>query len=402
MEQVQTTDLRIGPLLKKMELLKGDQLEDLLQLNRTTDLPVGSVLVMSGEISDRILRTAVQAQSMLKDGLASEDQVVHAIQIVKKRGLTLNAALKEVRWSRDNDVKSSTLGELLSSSKLVDQLKLTKALATSQSSMLPLGRVLVLTNALSRPLLLSTLDIQTKIRNGQLNREVAISQLCSLRDRIKHVEHNLATRASTQKRGPDLRIGELLVESGIISTSDLLTALEMSVQGDQRVGETLVDLEWISEDRLNAGLELQKLVSCKILSKEAAIRALSHMHKTNESLDKCVARETSSETKHQRDISQDEFLRLAGALTGVPVSQLVSLGDHPHVPVHERETEDIEVFDAAEEKQITQTAETLRQAIKDGHLNLDQSMIIMSYCLRGRMKVLDAVKLLGWTIPVKL
>ncbi|MFN8549892.1 MAG: hypothetical protein U0103_00290 [Candidatus Obscuribacterales bacterium] len=401
MEQVQT-DLRIGPLLKKMELLKGDQLEDLLQLNRTTDLPVGSVLVMSGEISDRILRTAVQAQSMLKDGLATEDQVVHAIQIVKKRGLTLNAALKEMRWSRDNDVKSSTLGELLSASKLVDQLKLTKALATSQSSMLPLGRVLVLTNALSRPLLLSTLDIQTKIRNGQLNRDMAISQLCSLRERIKHVEHNLSNRASTQKRGPDLRIGELLVESGIISTSDLLTALEMSVQGDQRVGETLLDLEWITEDKLNAGLELQKLVSCKVLSKEAAIRALNQMHKTNESLDKCVARETSPETKYQRDISQDEFLRLAGALTGVPVSQLVSTADRPHLLEHERMTEDLEVFDAAEEKQVTKTAETLRQAIKEGHLNLDQSMIIMSYCLRGGMNVVDAIKLLGWTVPIKL
>jgi hypothetical protein len=401
MEQVET-DLRIGPLLKKMELLKGDQLEDLLQLNRTTDLPVGSVLVMSGEISDRILRTAVQAQSMLKDRLASEDQIVHAIQIVKKKGLTLNAALKQVRWSRDNDVKSSTLGELLSSSKLVDPLKLTKALATSQSSMLPLGKVLVLTNAVSRPLLLSTLDIQTKIRNGQLNRDVAISQLCSLRDRIRHVEQNLLTRASAQKGGPDLRIGELLVESGIISTSDLLAALEMSVQGDQRVGETLLDLDWITEDRLNAGLELQKLVTCRVLSKEAAIRALTHMHKTNESLDKCVSRETSPETKHQRDISQDEFLRLAGALTGVPVSQLVPVGDRPHVMANERDTEDIEVFDAAEEKEITQAAEVLRQAIREGHLNLDQSMIIMSYCLRGRMKVIEAIKLLGWTVPVKL
>jgi hypothetical protein len=339
---------------------------------------------------------------MLKDGLATEDQIVHAIQIVKKKGLTLNAALKQVRWSRDNDVKSSTLGELLTSSKLVDPLKLTKALATSQSSMLPLGKVLVLTSAVSRPLLLSTLDIQTKIRNGQLNREVAISQLCSLRDRIKQVEHNLLTRASMQKGGPDLRIGELLVESGIISTSDLLAALEMSVQGDQRVGETLLDLDWITEDKLNAGLELQKLVTCRVLSKEAAIRALTHMHKTNESLDKCVARETSPETKHQRDISQDEFLRLAGALTGVPVSQLVSVGDRPHVMASERETEDIEVFDAAEEKEITQAAEVLRQAIRDGHLNLDQSMIIMSYCLRGRMKVIEAIKLLGWTVPVKL
>jgi hypothetical protein len=205
-----------------------------------------------------------------------------------------------------------------------------------------------------------------------------------------------------QKGGPDLRIGELLVESGIISTSDLLAALEMSVQGDQRVGETLLDLDWITEDKLNAGLELQKLVTCRVLSKEAAIRALTHMHKTNESLDKCVARETSPETKHQRDISQDEFLRLAGALTGVPVSQLVSVGDRPHVMASERETEDIEVFDAAEEKEITQAAEVLRQAIRDGHLNLDQSMIIMSYCLRGRMKVIEAIKLLGWTVPVKL
>lgn len=402
MEQQVQTDLRIGPLLKKMELLKGDQLEDLLQLNRTTDLPVGSVLVMSGEISDRILRTAVQAQSMLKDRLATEDQIVNAIQVVKNQGVTLHAALKQVRWSRDNEVKSSTLGELLQASKLVDQLKLTKALATSQSSMLPLGRVLVLTNALSRPLLLSTLDIQTKIRNGQLTREHAISQLCSLRDRIKMVEYNLSTRASTQKRGPELRIGELLVESGIISTSDLLTALEMSVQGDQRVGEILMDFDWISEQKLNAALELQKLVACRVMTKEAAIRALSHMHKANDSFDKCVARETSPETKHQRDITQDEFLRLAGVLAGVPVSQLVSLSERQHVMVQERETNETVVFDQAEEKQVIQAAEALRQAIRDGHLNLDQSMIVMSYCLRGRMAVVEAIRQLGWTVPIKL
>jgi hypothetical protein len=401
MEQVQI-DLRIGPLLKKMDLLKGDQLEDLLQLNRTTDLPVGSVLVMSGEISDRILRTAVQAQSMLKDGLATEDQIVSAIQIVRNQGVTLNAALKQVRWSRDNEVKSSTLGELLQASKLVDSLKLTKALATSQSSMLPLGRVLVLTNALSRPLLLSTLDIQTKIRNGQCSREQAIHQLCSLRDRIKMVEHNLSNRASTQRRGAELRIGELLVESGIISTSDLLTALEMSVQGDQRVGEILLDFEWITEAKLNAGLELQKLVACKIMTKEAAIRALSHMHTTGNAFDKCVARETSPDTKHQRDISQDEFLRLAGVLAGVPVSQLVSIGDRPHVMLPERDQSDVKVFDQAEEKQIAQSAESLRQGIRDGHLNLDQSMIVMSYCLRGRMPVIEAIRQLGWTVPIKI
>jgi hypothetical protein len=401
MQQV-LTDFRIGPLLKKMELLKSDQLEELLQLNRTTDLPVGSVLVMSGEISDRILRTAVQAQSMLKDGLASEDQIVDAIQIVKNQGITLHAGLKQVRWSRDNEVKSSTLGELLQASKLVDGLKLTKALATSQSSMLPLGRVLVLTNALSRPLLLSTLDIQTKIRNGQLSREHAISQLCSLRDRIKMVEHNLSNRASTQKRGPELRIGELLVESGIISTSDLLTALEMSVQGDQRVGEILLDFEWITEAKLNAGLELQKLVACSIMTKEAAIRALAHMHTAGDSYDKCVARETSPDTKHQRDITQDEFLRLAGVLAGVPVSQLVAIGDRPNVIANELKDPDAKVFDQAEEKQIMQAAESLRQGIRDGVLNLDQSMIVMSYCLRGRMQVIEAIRQLGWTVPIKI
>src|SRR5271155_5351378 len=89
-------DMRIGPLLQKIGLVNGDQLEELLQVNRTTDLPVGSVLVMTGQLSDRILKTAVQAQSMLKDGLASPDQIVEAIRIVHKTGVTLTAALKQI------------------------------------------------------------------------------------------------------------------------------------------------------------------------------------------------------------------------------------------------------------------------------------------------------------------
>jgi hypothetical protein len=115
-----------------------------------------------------------------------------------------------------------------------------------------------------------------------------------------------------------------------------------------------------------------------------------------------VARETSPDTKHQRDISQDEFLRLAGVLAGVPVSQLVSIGDRPHVMMPERDQSDVKVFDQAEEKQIAQSAESLRQGIRDGHLNLDQSMIVMSYCLRGRMPVIEAIRQLGWTVPIKI
>lgn len=400
MQQVQT-DLRIGPLLKKMELLKNDQLEELLRLNRNTDLPVGSVLVMSGELSDRILRTAVQAQSMLKDGLATEDQIVHAIQIVCNQGVTLHAALKQVRWSRDSDMKSSTLGELLQASKLVDSLKLTKALVTSQSSMLPLGRVLVLTNALSRPLLLSTLDVQNKIRDGRIDRNHAIAQLSSLRDRLKVLDQSLKNRAVTNiKEGYEIKLGELLVESGIISTSDLLTALEMSIPGDQRVGEILLDFDWIQEPILNSALELQKLVACRVMSREAAIRALAEMHIHSAPFAEAVAREMSPDSKHQRDITQDEFLRLAGVVAGVPVSQLVA-HDRPSLNAEGVE-KDVKVFDQPEEKQILQAAEALRQGIRDGLLNLDQSMIVMSYCLRGRMSVIEAIRQLGWTVPIKV
>jgi hypothetical protein len=399
------TDLRIGPLLKKMGLINGDQLEDLLQQNRTTDLPVGSVLVMTGQLSDRILRTAVQAQSMLKDNLASPDQVVDAIGIVSKSGVSLTAALKQVRWSRDSELKSSTLGELLQAARLVNPLKLTKALTTSQSSMLPLGRVLVLTNALSRPLLMSTLDTQTKIRLGYVNREQAIAQLCSLRDRQKSVEQALQHRVrAPMPKGVVVQLGELLVESQIISTSDLLTALELSIQTDQRVGEVLLDFEWITEAMLKSVLEMQNLVACRVVSRDAAIRALNHMKNTGATLTDAVDRETSPQTKRQSDITQDEFLRLAGVLAGVPIAQLVAHGElstgssaNGNLTLH---SSDDKVFDKVERKNVLDAAETLRECIRLGSLNLDQAMICMSYCLRGGMDVTEAVKQLGWTISV--
>jgi len=400
-------DLRIGPLLKNMGLINGDQLEELLHANRTTDLPVGSVLVMTGQLSDRILKTAVQAQSMLKDGLAAPEQIIDAIEIVHKTGISLTAALKQVRWTRDSEQRSNTLGELLQAARLVDPLKLTKALTTSQSSMLPLGRVLILTNALSRPLLMSTLDTQTKIRKGYVDRTQAIAQLCSLRDRQRSVEEALQhrVRAATTK-GVYVSLGELLVEPGIISTSDLLTALELSIQTDQRVGEVLLDFEWVAEAMLNSVMEMQNLVTCRVVSRDAAIRALAHMHATGASLSDAIDRETSPMTKHQSDITQDEFLRLAGVIAGVPISQLVAHGDLAQEAANQAipalQSTDAKVFDLTERKHILQAAETLRECIRSGSLNLDQSMICMSYCLRGGMTVTEAVRTLGWTISVPM
>jgi hypothetical protein len=345
---------------------------------------------------------------MLKDGLASTEQVVGAVEIVHKTGISLTAALKQVRWTRDSERKSSTLGELLQAARLVNPLKLTKALTTSQSSMLPLGRVLVLTNALSRPLLMSTLDTQTKIRKGFVDREQAIAQLCSLRDRQRNVEAALQhrVRAATTPDGVYVSLGELLVEPGIISTSDLLTALELSIQTDQRVGEVLLDFEWVAEAMLNSVMEMQNLVTCRVISRDAAIRALSHMHITGATLSAAVDRETSPMTKHQSDITQDEFLRLAGVIAGVPISQLVAHGDLAKEAAKDAtpdlRTSDEKVFDQNERKNILQAAETLRECIRTGSLNLDQSMICMSYCLRGGMTVTEAVRQLGWTISVPI
>jgi hypothetical protein len=273
----QQQEHRLGELLIDMGFLQQKELEDAVSMAQQTRLPLGSVLVMSGHLSDKELRAVVLGQSLLKDNVIVKDDMFKVMQIVRERGVSFEEGMQMLEGSVDiNTKETNKLGELLIESERITKDQLQTALDTVESSGLPLGRVLVLTNAVTENVLKVGLEVQIGVRDGSVSREEAIAKLRNA------TSQSSVTRQSIEMTAPTLdkilRLGEFFEKAGIISDTDMLNALEVALSQQRRVGEVLVQFNLVSERMVEAALELQHLTRGRQIRPDQAISALQNMH----------------------------------------------------------------------------------------------------------------------------
>src|SRR5262249_2826420 len=96
MSVADTKRIRLGILMIDAGLITRDELEECLRMSRETGLPVGRMLLVAAKTTETVLQAAVQAQSLLKDGLIDLDSAYKALQIVKNEKKSFDNALKQL------------------------------------------------------------------------------------------------------------------------------------------------------------------------------------------------------------------------------------------------------------------------------------------------------------------
>jgi hypothetical protein len=318
MKKGKNKDWRLGTILTELSLLSADELEFALKMTRSTGMPLGSVLLVTGAISKEELRAMIQAQSMLKDQLVDENDLLSAMPLLKgQQSLGLDGALRRIKWHRDTKVPTNKLGELLVSAKLLSQLDLAKGLAHNRSSLQPLGRTLVLIGALSPRALQHALIIQERIRRGELSREQGITFLRDVcaRNELKG-EHNKSAKHNTAPAAADMtRLGDLLVEAGLVKEDEFSHAMDVSAYKSQLIGEILIECKLLSRARLQAALELQRLVGLGLVGRAQAIATLKAVTDDTD-VSKVLEKNIAEETK-KRLLASEALTALASQLTGM-------------------------------------------------------------------------------------
>lgn len=257
-----TTDgVRLGDLLTGAGLLQASDLREAMMISKQQGLPVGRVLIMSGYLTEQHLQAAVQAQSLLKDGLIEFDLVIKALTMVGTEEITLEEAFKRLKWNQQSDAVTNKLGELLLAADIVPVDALNAALLQCQSIGLPLGRVLIGNGNLTEQMLAATLNAQVFIRDKKLTREQAIQGLRSAKERQIPIEQYLAeTGALSLPTAETVRLGELFVMAGLIDEPALMSAVEVGLLNEQPVGQVLLQTNLISQEILDAALDLQAML----------------------------------------------------------------------------------------------------------------------------------------------
>lgn len=387
----QVQSIRIGELLTSLGLVSTRDLNEALQISRDTGLPVGRVLTHSSFITEAQLQGALKAQSLLNDGLITMDQVARAMDLSILNSVPFEEALGKTGWI-DPGPGTSKLGELLVGAGLTTEEQMEGALRQSITTGLPMGRLLVLSGVLSDSLLAAALTAQVLVRDGKLSKEDAISSLKAAKGRQVPIEVPLAEKGFYElpsRKG--VRLGELLAASGLVSESEVLSAVEVGLLEQKPIGQVLVERSPISEIVLEAALKLQKDIAADKVAMDQAAQALFLVHADGISLQAALSKMQSLVPKKDGVPPLAHFLRLVRRISSDDIKKAMEFA-----------IKDAEIFTQVSirsgivDENTMKIAQQCEELMRKGILSLERACILFDYARRKDLAVDVALKELSW------
>ena len=390
--------VKLGDLLTGAGLLKPDDLRQAMMIAKSQGLPVGRVLIMSGYMQESHLQGAVQAQSMLKDGLIDLETALGGLRVISKSDISLDEALSKMGYAQPSNQITNKLGEILLESGLVDKQQLDAALAHGQTSGLPLGRVLVVTGAVTEQLLASALNAQILIRDKRVTREQAIQSLRAAKDRQVPIEQALAETGLAVLSAESVRLGELLVMAKLLDEQKLMQAVELGLINEQPIGQVLVQNNMVSDTVLQNALLIQQMVSSGKLRKTHCGHVLELCHKENISLEQAVERvqpPPPAASSQSSNIPLYQFLQLAGVIGAKDIEDALKVGSRDSQLMGQ-----MLLLTGAIDANLLTVALKCSDLLRHGVLKTEQAVIALGICAKSHVSVEEAFRQLGWSVSL--
>lgn len=395
------TEIRLGDLLLHAGLLNEEQHQEALRLAATQKLHMGQVLMMCGRLNQHDLQSALDAQSILRDKALDYGLVIKSLKIACHNKISLEQALQENGAVLKSSSPTNKLGQLLLEATVISEEQFSKALQRSIATGLPLGRVLVLHNALSATLLTVALEIQVRIRDEMLDRSDAIDAIkvaagkfetATEPDRFQEVEALLSGR-----RIHTVKLGELLISSGILSEQDVMNALELSLAIDVPIGEALIKEGFLSPDLLTAALKLQSLVDEKSIDVAGASNLLSRMKDKGLRLEEAASDLACQPAPAKISININQLLALGGIVKAEDIHDAFeNARNNPQIVLR------VLMMSGQLDEHAVKIVQRSYQLLMDGLINQNEAAILLDYCVHKKagmqLTVDQAIKELGWSV----
>lgn len=391
-----TKDMKIGELLRALDLVNERDIEDTIKMALQVGLPLGRALVLAGLLRDDDLKVVLEIQNWMRTAELPLAVARKAMGLVRSEGLPIREALQRAGWDvtpEASPVTISRLGSLLVESQVINQEQLEEAQSASYETGIPLGRMLSLMGAVPHGLLAKALEIQEMIRDGRMSYARAVQSLNPLHTSKPPLEQNLVHHGMEKPaKKKTMRLGELLMLSGILTESDIMNSLELSFGRQQSFGDILIELGLITKELLDLALELQTSVCDGNLTVRAATDALHYVATTGStpavSEEKAAAREvirigdllTMAELVDQTDIS--EAMELSTRYPSLIGKMLVVAG--------------------AIDEAVLLAALRCQFLLRNNLISVDDAVKGLQYAERHQCSLDDALGELGLTVPAPL
>lgn len=392
------TNIRLGELLLQAGMLTQDQVQEAIRHSKGKRLQIGQILVMCGFLTPRDLQSVLLAQSMIRDKSIDFNLAVRCLKIAFKMGSTFSEVLENHEDAPARKVPTGRLGELLLEAGVLRWDQLSKAMEQSLQTGLPLGRMLVLHQVLTESVLNAVLDIQVRLRDEMLVREEAVQAV-----RVAAGLHGtksdeqLGERPSQdgpRKRG--VRLGELLVISGVLTENDVMNALEWGLVNQQPIGQVLISRDLITAELLDAALNLQKIVDENQMEALMAAECLGHVHESKVSLEEAMELAKVDPPEVRSALGYEKLLTLARVVTQEDVQAAFDLSSKSPQIVGK-----VLVLTGYSDAPTVQATLRCHQLLSKGWISQDDAVAALDYCLHHRQNKKinfdQALKELGWS-----
>lgn len=391
------TSHRLGELLLSSSVLTAGELEHAVELSSETGLPMGRVLVMCGYITERELEAAVKAQSLVKDGALTGEKAREAIQLMSKKGMDFERCLKSVGFTRETVEPTFRLGELLVEAHILTKSQLKDVLRTSQETGLPVGRVLVLTGVISEEMLSAALTAQVLVRDNKISPEQAVQALSSSRFRRVNIEVSLMDlgfyKPPPRQR---VRIGELLVLSGLVNETDLMTALELGLIREAPVGQMLVEGGFISRRILDTALKLQEIVSSHSLSALKASEALRQVAVNHVSLARAISELELESSERKERVRLGEMLKACGIVGDTDIKKALKDASRNSALLGK-----VLLVTGVIDEHTLHAALRLLLLLRSEKLTMEQAIIALNHARKHKLTIDESLQELKWAVMEK-
>lgn len=380
-------------------MLTQIQLQEAVRHSKGKRLQIGQVLIMFGYLSPRDLQSALEAQSVLRDKSVDYNLALRCLKIAYKIGGSFKDILQDHEGgTSQKKTPTSKLGELLVEAGVINNDQLTRAIEESLATGLPLGRMLVLHQSVTPEALKTALDVQTRLRDEMLTREEALTAIREAGGLDPHApgdEAKVHASAMPSLRKKGIRLGELLVLAGVITESDVMTALEAGLLKHQPLGQALVSQNIASQDILDAALTLQSEVDEGRLEPLAAAECLTKCHTTGVTPQEAMKERGTTRPASKAVINYEKLLTLARVVSPEDIGAAFDISSKSSQIIGK-----VLVLTGYMEVSTLQATLRCYQLLSKGLITQDDAVATLDYCLHqpeGAQLTFDqALHELGW------
>jgi len=281
---------RLGQLLVAAGIVTDRDLEEALQINVRTGLPLGHVFCFHGYVSQAILYTALQVQESIRRNAIGRPEAIAGLNAAAKRERNLERLEINKGYQKLPMKQALRLGEMLVEARvLVDKL-LPDSLVRSLQFQKPIGEILIQSHFASQQLIDAAVEMQEMIDNGCLLQNMANEVLLNMRASDVPFAKALGQACTFRHRNNLAKIlVDLLASVQAVTltklTKDIQERLEVNYNQINDVSKQLLEHELVDPDLLFAGMRCVYLVDTKFINMEQATIILEIVSKTHDSVD---------------------------------------------------------------------------------------------------------------------